>query len=184
MRGQDAAARPDAAAGAPSTSGSAPPATASSSSKADAIWAQLKGAHAAPKAQAVNFNKLWQGFSSDPAGVGQVAARKGAPTKPTYEQELLYRSPQKPSGPEQPAQPQAGQAGSKPDAETALQIVARCVTGLKDSSQAARKKALQDVQVRPTHIATRPPRLARTPCSAPQRLRCPVPTRTRSQPPH
>ncbi|KAG2455132.1 hypothetical protein HYH02_000951 [Chlamydomonas schloesseri] len=158
----------------------------SGGSKVDAIWAQLKGAHSAPKAQAVNFNKLWHGFSSDVAGsgasgaaaaagggVGATAGSKrpaaGGLKQETYAAQLVQRASPAPAGAGAGAAAAAaaaasaagaaaatagaagsaavgGGAGGKPDPDTALQLVARCVAGLKDSSQAARRKALQDVQ--------------------------------------
>ncbi|KAG2440366.1 hypothetical protein HXX76_004471 [Chlamydomonas incerta] len=142
-------------------------------SKVDAIWAQLKGANPAPKAQAVNFNKLWHGFSSDVAGTGGAGSKRpaaGGLKQETYAAQLVQRaSPAPGSGPAAPEAAAAGAAaaaeaassslsgagavgaagagaGGKPDADTALQLVARCVAGLKDGSAAARRKALQDVQ--------------------------------------
>ncbi|KXZ56414.1 hypothetical protein GPECTOR_1g369 [Gonium pectorale] len=117
-------------------------------SKVDAIWQQLKGAHVAPKAQGVNFNKLWHGFSSD----SMQGTKRPAP-KPAAQQPSAERS-SRPLGvevaqsqPPAPAAPPSQQAATtaKPDPATALQLVARCVAGLKDSSQGARRKALQDV---------------------------------------
>ncbi|KAG2499196.1 hypothetical protein HYH03_002777 [Edaphochlamys debaryana] len=114
-------------------------------SKADAIWAQLKSS--GPKAQNVNFNKLWAGFTSDPAA-GPIGPKKPVAT---YQEQLVPRSaPRAPASgsagaPAAPA-PQQPAATAKPDSDTALQVVVRCVAGLKDSSTAARRKALQDVQ--------------------------------------
>ncbi|GFR41385.1 hypothetical protein Agub_g2068, partial [Astrephomene gubernaculifera] len=128
----------------------------SSGSKVDAIWQQLKGAHAAPKAQAVNFNKLWHGFSSDPMqGTKRPAAKPPQPPS-TYESQLVQRSSRGPADAhpsQQQQQQQPAAVRSKPDPETALQLVARCVAGLKDSSQSARRKALQDVQ---SHLLDNP----------------------------
>ncbi|GLC35967.1 hypothetical protein PLESTB_000524400 [Pleodorina starrii] len=139
--------------------GDQPGGDSGSSSKVNAIWQQLKSAHGGgQKTAAVNFNKLWHGFSSDPVQ-GKARPAKPAPCGQgsTYQAQLIDRTtarnapdpgpkqPQQPS-PSQTQQPLAISGSAKPDPETALQLVARCVAGLKDSSQAARRKALQDVQ--------------------------------------
>ncbi|EFJ44828.1 hypothetical protein VOLCADRAFT_106220 [Volvox carteri f. nagariensis] len=121
----------------------------SSNSKVNAIWQQLKSAHGAPKAQGVNFNKLWHGFHSDSAqGKVKPGTTKSAPERgihqPTPDPVAPKHLQPQPQPQPQPLQPSIS---SKPDANTALQLVARCVAGLKDSSQAARRRALQDVQV-------------------------------------
>ncbi|GLI68794.1 hypothetical protein VaNZ11_013291 [Volvox africanus] len=120
-----------------------------SNSRVNAIWQQLKSAHGGPKTPGVNIDKLWHGFISDPIQGKVKAGTKPANEPCTYQPQLIDRATQgtldSASKPLQP-QPQRPAAGSKPDADTALQLVARCVAGLKDSSQAARRKALQDVQ--------------------------------------
>ncbi|GIL43408.1 hypothetical protein Vafri_1181 [Volvox africanus] len=120
-----------------------------SNSKVNAIWQQLKSAHGGPKTPKVNFDKLWHGFISDPIQGKVKPGTKPANEPGTYQAQHIDRATQgaldSASKPLQP-QPQRPDARSKPDADTALQLVARCVAGLKDSSQAARRKALQDVQ--------------------------------------
>lgn len=125
-----------------------------SSKKVNAIWEQLKSTQGGPKVQGVNFNKLWHGFSSDKTQGKAKPASRPANEHSSYQAQVIDRSPPcSTSSPIAQRSPLSSGVAApstayvKPDADTALQLVARCVAGLKDSSQAARRKALQDVQV-------------------------------------
>ena len=137
----------------------ASPAAGSSKPSVDDVWQKLKqeakprappqtaAGGAAKAAPSVDFNKLWQGFSSDTRPSGKPAAAK----KPAVQLEVdqLYKSPARPAAVTAPASASSTVVARQlPDPAAAEQLVARCVAAMKDTSGPTRRRALLDVKVR------------------------------------
>lgn len=118
----------------------------------DDVWQKLKqeAKPRAPqgtsaKALSVDFNKLWQGFSSDTRPSGKPAATKKAAVQ--LEVDQLYKSPARPAAEAGSTALSASRTAQElPGPAASEQLVARCVAAMKDTSGTTRRRALQDIK--------------------------------------